>query len=376
MVWLAGCSSEDEVEQAEKVNEEAEKVDEENEMDSLKRDFPDAEFASGVARQWFRLAPQLESSSEDSYLWLLNGKEISTDKECVHVFAAAGNHVLTFIVTNAEGLSERHFIVQIDEPAQAHGSWTNRVYEFVRAPGQFANTFPVIPPRSTYESVLKTVEDTMLSRELISLGGYGGYIVMGFDHTVVNGPGNDFVVHGNAFYGWAEPGVVEVSWDANGNGLSDDPWYEIAGSEYNAPTALHNYALTYYKPATDTGREVGAKGVRWTDNQGRTGYTPEETADMIGWPRWLGDTLVVGGSIYERSGLSAFAFGYADNWPNDDALAQIDIDWAVDKNGKPANLKGIDFVRVYTGVFSFSAGEDGIFGEISTEVTGAEDLSL
>ena len=324
--------------------------------------------ASGFARQWFRLAPQVESSSNVHYRWLLDGVEISTDRELVHVFAEAGDHVLTFTATNVAGASERSISVRIDEPTQAYSPWTNRVYDFVRAPGQYANAYPATPAGSTYESVLASVQSSILSRGLVSLGGYGGYIVMGFDHTVVNGAGNDFIVNGNAFSGWAEPGTIEVSWDANGNGLPDDPWYEIAGSEYDAPTAIHNYVLTYYNPTTDTEREVGATGTRWADNQGQGGYIPTSS-----WPNWQGDTIVVGGSVYEQSGFSAFAFGYADNWPNSDVRSQIDIDWAVDANGNPANLKGIDFVRVYTGTFNFGAGA---FGEISTEVTGAEDLTL
>ena len=44
----------------------------------------------------------------------------------------------------------------------------------------------------------------------------------------------------------------------------------------------------------------------------------------------------------------------------------IDISWAVDSNGQPANLGSIRYVRVYTG----AAAMNGIFGEISTEVCG------
>lgn len=44
----------------------------------------------------------------------------------------------------------------------------------------------------------------------------------------------------------------------------------------------------------------------------------------------------------------------------------IDISWAVDSNGQPANLASIKYVRIYTG----AAQMNGIFGEISTEVCG------
>ena len=44
----------------------------------------------------------------------------------------------------------------------------------------------------------------------------------------------------------------------------------------------------------------------------------------------------------------------------------IDIAWAVNSDGTPANLESIKFVRIYTGM----AQMNGIFGEISTEVCG------
>lgn len=61
---------------------------------------------------------------------------------------------------------------------------------------------------------------------MISLGGFGGYVVVGFDHTIANVVGKrDFRVLGNAFYsadnpdinapegGSCEPGVVMVAYD-------------------------------------------------------------------------------------------------------------------------------------------------------------------
>jgi hypothetical protein len=58
-----------------------------------------------------------------------------------------------------------------------------------------------------------------------SLGGWGGYIVFGFDHSVENGSGGDLYIRGNAFEGNSEAGVVWVMQDENGNGLPDDTWY-------------------------------------------------------------------------------------------------------------------------------------------------------
>lgn len=132
-----------------------------------------------------------------------------------------------------------------------------KVYDFMPAPGQFVNTLPAFNTGDTKADVLARVAEdicgyydidegdtTMVYKPaMISLGSYGGYVVVGFDHPVVNVKGDyDFQIFGNGFFGTtaatggsSEPGIVMVSYDANGNGLPDDPWYELAGSEYNSP---------------------------------------------------------------------------------------------------------------------------------------------
>ena len=65
-------------------------------------------------------------------------------------------------------------------------------------------------------------------RGMVSLGGFGGYIVVGFDHSIQASGGYggyDFSITGNQFSGSSEPGVVWVMPDENGNGEPDDgPW--------------------------------------------------------------------------------------------------------------------------------------------------------
>lgn len=50
------------------------------------------------------------------------------------------------------------------------------------------------------------------SLDVVSLG-EGGSIVLGFDETIVDGPGIDLLVFENAFVGWPETGEVAVSED-------------------------------------------------------------------------------------------------------------------------------------------------------------------
>jgi hypothetical protein len=256
-----------------------------------------------------------------------------------------------------------------------------RVFEYVPAPGQFINVLPEATAEDTPETMRKKAEAALVNGSMISLGGFGGYVVFGFDHTITNREGKDFVVLGNALTTWAEPGVILVSYDANENGLTDDEWYEIAGSEYHKPTTIKHYEITYYKPETEPANPDELNYIRWTDNQGQSGFISKNSSHtQTYYPVWAGDSYTLKGTYLEstlndQSGLwvsPAVDWGYADNFPNNDAKAQIDIDWAVDKNGNPVKLKGIDFVRVHTG----NRAECNVFGEISTEIAGFTDLNL
>ena len=125
-----------------------------------------------------------------------------------------------------------------------------KVLEYVPAPGQFVNaSLPKYEAGDTDESIRAKAESTMKAgSSFIGLGAYGGYVVVGFDKPIVNVPCEyDFKTAGNAYVNNAECGIIMVSQDKNGNGLPDDEWYELAGSEYNNPKTDHNYKITYYR---------------------------------------------------------------------------------------------------------------------------------
>ena len=86
----------------------------------------------------------------------------------------------------------------------------------------------------------------------VSLGSFGGYVIVGFDHSIPNKGGYDFAIQGNAFLsdqgGSNEPGIVWVMQDVNGNGLPDDEWYELKGSETGNGSTIQDYEVTYRCP--------------------------------------------------------------------------------------------------------------------------------
>lgn len=281
--------------------------------------------------------------------------------------------------------------------------FASKVYEFKPAPGQFINELPETHAGITYDKVLELVAEQICGSErpgMISLGGFGGYVVFGFDHPVVNMPGEyDFKIFGNAIIsdrqnngGSSEPGIVSVSVDTNGNGLPDDDWYELAGSDHNEPGTIRQYSVTYYRPdenktpvpdpidkmVTDT------QYIRHVDSVNNEGYiTKNSTHTQSYWPIWmdecesytlagtkLADNYTNIGTTEEPFYIMRFLdWGYVDNKPNGEDPG-FNIDNAVDSNGNPVKLEKVDFIRVHTAMNQTC----GRLGESSTEICGARDL--
>ena len=184
-----------------------------------------------------------------------------------------------------------------------------------------------------------------------------------------------------------------VALDTNCNGMPDeDEWYELAGSEYHNPMTRHGYEITYshpdgHQPVRDpTGILTDTLYIPWRDNFGGKGFVAKNMYHTQSyWPQWLDreDVLTFRGTRLPDNGvdesrvgtyyvLYSYPWGYADNHPNTDERSGIKIEWAVKADGSPANLSGIDFVKVATGLNQVL----GPIGESSTEVSGAEDLHV
>ena len=292
---------------------------------------------------------------------------------------------------------------------KAASPYIHKVYEYMPAPGQFVNVLPKHEDGDTQEDMNRKAEESISGENkiLISLGAYGGYVIFGFDHPIVNVPDSyDFKILGNAFYahnnpnqhadnsregGSCEPGIVMVSYDANDNGLPDDAWYELAGSEYYKTETTKNYELSYYQPDENKVREPmpdypfinDVSYVKWTSNQGDEGYVHRNSFhNQPYYPQWIAaEKMVFEGTkladnYVDESGTGsyyvqyAYDWGYADNHPNTDERSNFNIAWAVDDVGNSVHLPEIHFVKVYTGVNQYC----GWLGETSTEIMGAEDL--
>ena len=341
----------------------------------------------------------------ERYEWYVDDVCVSHEKDYIFLAAEEGCYRLEFKIIDSETPYDFKFDIHVLHEEVEYSPYISKVYEYCPAPGQFINEMPRYEEGDTYETILQKAEESISGTNdiMISLGGYGGYVTFGFDHTVINIPGEkDFRIWGNAFYellnpdqrgGSAEPGIVMVSYDTNCNGLPDDEWYELAGSEYYKAETRHNYTITYRRPDPDRILEEDDSGflddinyIPWSDSDGASGHMAKNTFhNQSYYPLWIkadnisftGTRLAPNGIDLSGTGryyvLYAYDWGYVDNHPNEyDELNSFDISWAVDSEGNKVHLPGVDFVRVYTGLNQYC----GWLGETSTELSRAQDLHI
>lgn len=348
-----------------------------------------------------RLMPlDITNAFDAVYTWTVDGECVQRGSDAAYVFtlSAEGRHDVTVTMENSVTTLSQALTVNVCPPegryyraksASSSADW-NRVYAFLAAPGQFVNEGY---SASTMEEACAYAEGQMKKGGYVSLGAFGGYIVVGFDHSVDCSGDYDLAIGGNSFEGSSEPGIVWVMQDENGDGLPNDTWYELKGSETGKAETLQDYAVTYYRP-----RGIGME-VQWTDNLGNSGtvdYLSAYHRQDSYYPAWVeAESYTLRGTClkarnYDQSGNGtywvneAYDWGYADNYSPIDRLTDdpnagagvnanhFRISDAVAFDGTPANLKYIDFVKVQTGV----QAKSGWLGELSTEVFTFYDYGM
>ncbi len=270
--------------------------------------------------------------------------------------------------------------------------YATKLIDYTPAPGQYINASPGLPANAQ-----QIIGGAAKPGMMVSLGYFGGSITLGFDTPILNHSDNpygvDFTVFGNPFLGSSEPGIVQVMKDENGNGIADDTWYELRGSDHFSSSTKTNYNITYTNPHATA-------DVPWTDNMGNSGtvvymkafHKQEHYPMSVNFPAINQDSYTLSGTLLKsKTTLGSvwvnyeFDYGYVDNKPIKRGVSldipdnpytlvitegcggdAFDISWAVDNEGNSVVLDQIDFVRVYNAV----AQNAGAIGEVSTEVCG------
>lgn len=372
--------------------------------------------------QLFRIEVTSVSDDGVSYLWFVDEEPVAQTKNLEYMFSQGGAIGLKLTASQGNISLDYYFTVfveyaPIDPPAGGANPYITKVFDYMPAVGQFTNTLPLYEAGDTQETMNQKVLDAIGNnkRGMITLGGFGGYVTVGFDHTIQNVAGlRDFRVLGNAFYananpnpdapaegGSCEPGVIMVAYDPDNLGPDNVQWYEIQGSAHVDPAqepwyemakangndvSTHfDYRITYYRPESEpTTSDEWNTYIKWEDNLGNSGYkVKNQYHAQPYYPLWAESTLSFTGTCLPQNAIDEsgsgtyfvlykFRYGYADNEINSYDDSSIDISWAVDASGNKANLPGVDYIKIYTGVNQ----ENGWLGECSTEIMGAEDLHL
>lgn len=356
------------------------------------------------------LRPHLEYFNNPQFSWDVDGKEIKGESSQTYAFTPTqpGEYNVTVKVT--EGGKETKAITRnITKDAtmvsttvkvvcvpgspkdklrpydSSKSKYCNKVHDFTPAPGQFINetmgTNGYSGNERTMELACAFAERQLAANKYVSLGAWGGYLIVGFDHSITpKTSGYDFAIQGNAFGTSNEPGIVWVMQDTNGNGLPDDEWYELRGSETGKLTTIQDYEVTYFKPGSYAMKN------KWIDSFGKEGSIDRNQyhSQEYYYPIWLFDSYTVRGTLLpstmHNNGHAPYEWGYVDNCGNDnfagdsyDGRGQMNgfkISNAMYPDGKPVKLDYIDFIKVQCGVMEYHPS----FGEVSTEVFSIEDI--
>ncbi len=270
----------------------------------------------------------------------------------------------------------------------ADSQFIEEIIKYNPAPGQFINLLSTGSPDAAF---------TIRGEDpgLVSLGSMGGYIVFRFSSPITNNEnhpfGVDFTLFGNSLPEWAEPAAVYVMKDENNNGIADDTWYLLAGSDYFFSTTDKDHKIKYYQPQSSSG------DIKWVNNLEESGYVlhnsfhvqpyyPEEMFSAEFYQDSCEfNSIMIRGKLNNDSGEGIKSlprrFGFADNNPSgnpdlnypDNPYTKetegyggdpFDLSWAVNEEGHYVDLDTAHFVKVQTALYSIP----GVLGEISTEL--------
>lgn len=253
------------------------------------------------------------------------------------------------------------------------------VVAYLPGPGQYINeVVSGFSDITTEAEAISQAQKRLKDGLYVSLGGWGGYIVVKFNKPIQNTGDFDFSITSNSFDSSNEPGIVWVMQDANKNGEADDEWFELKGSHFGEEGYERNYWVKYSRPSE------ADSPTPWEDSNGEKGevmWMGSYHNQPFYYPNWVREDsyILYGSRLPSRAyqdpvtGIwtnSPFEWGYADNMGSDflkEGYKNLfKISNAVTAENQPADLKSIDFIKVQTAV----NGNSGWLGENSTEICG------
>ena len=236
---------------------------------------------------------------------------------------------------------------------------------WLQVAGQAGNVgYPPVEILAPYnEFIAKATENLRKTKRMgFYLNSWGSYVMLGFDHSIINIPLKTDLKVSVDGYGYPNLLSVYVAQDKNKNGKPDDEWFEIKNVDYGNET-VKDYERTYTLLKLSA-EDVGNNKVlvkykdEWVDNQvdennqkGKGGFDYEYTFDnpsyglfpgyylrkdkieyYEGWPK----SFTLKGKLFNKKVQNSWA----------SPAISVNINDAVNHRGEPANINYIDFVKV------------------------------
>lgn len=324
------------------------------------------------------IEPTISGPERDDYQyeWAIGDSIIGQSAALEFISVEAGEYTLTLTTTAGRQSASTSCEVKVEEAEYLNHAYI--VLEYYPSPAagfDWASMagFNPLP----YDEFLAFVEERKLeryTRGVLTLGSWGGYATLKFDHTVANVPGKtDLEV--TATCTLLDPPTVYVAYDRNKNGIpDDDEWYEIKNSDYGMED-IPDYKITYSYMETDIDSDPDRFYTRfeWEDNQEEPQKGVVRSSTRCDAPLTVAGTIRTKGFFpgYYMKDKESKETVLVDGWANSfsrqgkritkditravtfSQRLNIDIGQAVDENGEPVYLPGIDFVKVRKSVYHF-----------------------
>lgn len=349
--------------------------DDDNSVDPIGISIPDAQSLTVDKSKVLQIVPKITNAPDATYSWAIGDSIISTNDTLDFIELTPGVYDLTFTAKTADQTQTQACKITVNDAE--YSALQTKLVEY--KPALFNSENVITTPYNEFMNEANA--DIKAGKSVnLDLGCWGGYVVYAFDHTVKNISGAaDILVNHNGSAGSYSYGIFYVAYDKNKNGKpDDDEWYEIKGSYYGTDKETTDYEITYQLPTTDVEKYVQES--IWSDNKGNTGKVSffwYENPDWA-WPGYRSTGMLAGwtaplkfkGSLLEWMGDVDDTYkGYL----NHETDINVNIDDAVDSKGQPANLIGVDFIKVQTAT---SKEINEVAGYYTCDMTSVKDIHI
>lgn len=315
-----------------------------------------------------------------AYEWSIGDSVIGKSLPLSFISPASGTYVLTLRATAGRQTAIATSTITVKTAQYVNNAYM--VLEYAPAPGKNHNwsvigdkelwdigyEYPLAYPDFLAKATALRKDDPYAS---LFIGSWGGYATFQFDHTVANVPGKaDLEL--TATYSNRDVPAVYVAYDRNKNGQPDeDEWYEIKSADYGLEDTL-DYEMTFAYNKTETDSRRVYTYYDWKDNNA----TPAQGQILTN--KTFNSSKTLDGNLSTRGFFPGYymdintkQMALLDGWKASFARKgkritrdltganpfsqqlNIDIDLAVNDKGEPAQLPGIDFVKVRKVIYPF-----------------------